>query len=724
MEKGTSIRRPEIWGGIECTINRVNDRFFDQLEFAGHYERLSDLEVIAQSGIRTLRIPILWERHQPDVQADIPWDWTARMLEKLDALGITPIAGLLHHGSGPAFTNLSDPHFPALFANYARRVAERFPFIDHYTPINEPLTTARFSGLYGHWYPHRRSSYDFAKMLMNQLKGIVLAMKAIRQINPNAKLVQTEDLGKTYSTPVLDYQARFENERRWLTYDFLFGKIDQSHPMYRYFLSLGFSEDELSFLLTCDCRPDIVGVNYYVTSERFLDDRVELYPFAAPGGNGRHRYVDVEAIRVKHDAEFGLEVLLRECWQRYHSEIAITEVHLNSSREHQLRWFQRALDTAQKLNGEGIPIKAVTAWALLGAFGWDKLVTEPHGRYENGVFDIRSGEPRPTALSRLISSYNRNDIAKHPVVEGEGWWETPSRFFHAGKTCTDRHPSYCRPLLIISKGEGLGTAVADACLDRSLNYLFVTPPQHELPGIAIKHIEQTIEHANPWAIIYVADYGDIDAAESDVERCNRENVELPFQIARACNRNGIQMLTFSSDLVFDGQQRTPYLEHDDVSPINVYGESKAKAEAGILSVFRDALIVRASAVFGGGDPGDYARKIVAALETERRVPVADNITVSPTYVPDLINASLDLLIDGENSIWHVCNAGSVTWADFAAAIASGARKDKNLLMPTSGVAFKAPRPAFSVLNTVKGVVLPSLENAIDRYCETISVSKR
>ncbi|HEY0433808.1 MAG TPA: NAD(P)-dependent oxidoreductase, partial [Chitinophagaceae bacterium] len=541
-----------------------------------------------------------------------------------------------------------------------------------------------------------------------------------RKINPNAKLVQTEDLGKTYSTPVLEYQAQFENSRRWLTYDFLFGKIDECHPMYSYFLSLGFSKDELSFLLTDHCPPEIVGVNYYVTSERFLDDRIELYPFAARGGNGKHEYVDVEAIRISHNAEHGLKVLLAECWQRYQTDIAITEVHLNASREQQLRWFQRALDAAERLNGEGMRIKAVTAWALLGAFGWDRLVTEPGGRYENGVFDVRSGKPRPTALSRLITSYNRNKLERHPVVDGQGWWEKSSRFFH-GKPSPYCKPSDCRPVLIISKEEGLGTAVAEACLDRSINYHLVTPPQTEVPGIA--HIEQAIEKTDPWAIIYVAEYGDVDGAETDVERCNRENVELPFQIARACNRNGIQLLTFSSDLVFDGRQKTPYVEHDDVSPINVYGESKAKGEAGILSVFGDALIVRASAVFGTGDAGNYAGKIIADLEKERRVPVADNITVSPTYVPDLINASLDLLIDGENSIWHLCNSGSVTWADFATAIASRTRKDTKLLIPTSGAGFKAPRPAFSVLNTVKGVVLPSLENAIDRYCETISCLK-
>ena len=80
-------------------------------------------------------------------------------------------------------------------------VARRYPWVEDYTPVNEPLTTARFSGLYGHWYPHGRDDRTFARALLNQCRAVVLAMRAIRAVNPAARLVQTEDLGRTYSTP-------------------------------------------------------------------------------------------------------------------------------------------------------------------------------------------------------------------------------------------------------------------------------------------------------------------------------------------------------------------------------------------------------------------------------------------------------------------------------------------------------------------------------------------
>src|SRR5687767_13724726 len=149
MDKQIQYCSPDIWGGLECTINRVNNNFFDQFEYSGHYEREGDIESIASLGIKKLRYPVLWEKHQPEKDTLIDWTWTEKRLNEIRGHNIDVIAGLVHHGSGPSFTQLNDPHFPEHLASYARQVAEKFPWIEFYTPINEPLTTARFSGLYG-----------------------------------------------------------------------------------------------------------------------------------------------------------------------------------------------------------------------------------------------------------------------------------------------------------------------------------------------------------------------------------------------------------------------------------------------------------------------------------------------------------------------------------------------------------------------------------------------
>lgn len=419
---------------MECTLNRVGDRYTDQLERAGHRRRPDDLQRFAALGLRTLRYPILWERTAPDSPRILDWSSADAGLRELQALGVRPIAGLLHHGSGPRYTSLVDPELPGKLAVYARAVAERYPFLDLYTPVNEPLTTARFSGLYGHWYPHKTDGLSCMLALVLQCRATALAMRAIRTVNPRARLVQTEDLGLVRSTPALGYQAAFENERRWLGFDLLCGRVNRQHPLWRYLIHVGVPEDEL--LLLCDepCPPDLIGVNYYVTSERFLDERIDRYPASCQGGNGRHTYADVEAVRVCTSGLFGLERLLLGAWRRYHIPLVVTEVHLGCDRREQLRWLHQQWLAAHAAAAAGADVRAVTVWALLGSYDWDSLVTRDAGSYEPGAFDLSRGERRPTALSRLIraisSGVPREQIDQHPILREPGWWQRKERLLY------------------------------------------------------------------------------------------------------------------------------------------------------------------------------------------------------------------------------------------------------------------------------------------------------
>src|SRR3712207_4540582 len=174
----------EIWGGLECTVARIGDAYVDQTRLNGHHDRREDLDAFAGLGLRALRYPVLWERIAPHGPERADWRWTDERLPRLRDLGIRPIAGLLRHGSGPRDTDLSQPDLPAKLARFAAAVAERYPWLDHYTPVNEPLTTARFSGLYGHWYPHGRDYGLFLRQVVNQVNGVRLAMQAIRRVNP------------------------------------------------------------------------------------------------------------------------------------------------------------------------------------------------------------------------------------------------------------------------------------------------------------------------------------------------------------------------------------------------------------------------------------------------------------------------------------------------------------------------------------------------------------
>jgi dTDP-4-dehydrorhamnose reductase len=413
----------QLWGGVECTINRVGDRFFNQLERNGHWDRAGDLKRFASLGLHTLRFPLLWETLAPDSLNEIDWSWPDDRLKRARDLGIRPIAGLLHHGSGPGYTNLLDPRFPEKLARYAGSVARRYSWVDAYTPINEPLTTARFSALYGHWYPHAQDDNSFARALLNQCRGTVLAMRAIREVNPQAKLIQTDDLGKTFSAPALSYQAAFENERRWITWDLLSGIVDRAHPLWNYFKWAGISDSELEVFLREPCPADVVGANYYVTSERYLDENFSAHPPEYRGGNGRDVYADIAAVRSEISDLSGPKNLLMELWERYQTPVAITEAHLGCTADEQLRWFMGIWNAANDARSEGADIQAVTIWSLLGSFDWNSLVTRDEGHYEPGVFDVYDGEPRETLLGKMVRGITAHGTFDHPYLATPGWWE-------------------------------------------------------------------------------------------------------------------------------------------------------------------------------------------------------------------------------------------------------------------------------------------------------------
>ncbi len=469
---GARDTQVETWGGVECTVNRVGDRYFDQLEWSGHKRRLDDLDRFAELGISALRFPILWEHCETG-----DWSWPDAALHRLKELNIRPIAGLLHHGSGPPWTNLLDPKFPRRFAEYAEAVSARYPWIVDYTPINEPMTTARFSGLYGLWYPHARGHSEFLRAMIHECRAIVLAMQAIRKTRPDARLIQTEDFGRTYSTAPLAPLANDLNERRWLTPDLLCGTLKRGGPMWQYFLRYGVAEEELHWFADHHCPPDILGINHYLTSDRFLDDEVDLYPCEPRASAGPFRFVDLDAVRRCGDCDLSAGGVMQDAWKRFGIPVAITEAHLGCTREEQMRWLAAVIADARALSAKGVDVRAVTAWSLLGAFNWNVLVTRDAGYYEPGIFDIRGSHPKPTALAGIVRAFAEGKTPDHPVLDSPGWWRRPERLLHpashgrsyySGRRRLRRKRA--RRLWVVDGHRELSQAVAQACEQRGIDY--------------------------------------------------------------------------------------------------------------------------------------------------------------------------------------------------------------------------------------------------------------
>ncbi|HVG40191.1 MAG TPA: SDR family oxidoreductase, partial [Chitinophagaceae bacterium] len=451
------------------------------------------------------------------------------------------------------------------------------------------------------------------------------------------------------------------------------------------------------------------GFNYYVTSERFLDERLHLYHPSTHGGNTIHSYADVEAVRVEMDEEIGVEVLLKEAWERYKKPIAITEVHLHCHREEQLRWFKYVWEAAKNQKSNGVNIVSVTAWAMFGSYGWNKLLTQSDGEYEPGVFDMQGGTPRPTALKNFIYNIAAQDNEHHSVSHNKGWWQRSNRFFHKPLIIESENvfKQHKAPVLIIGKRGTLGNAFARTCEQRFINNHLLSREDCDISDY--HSIEKAIEHYKPWAIINAAGYVRVDDAENDFDACFRDNVMGPQNLAIACQEKGIKLVTFSSDLVFDGSKRTPYKETDKVAPLNVYGKSKASAERLVSEANPSSLIIRTSAFFSPWDQYNFLFWVINNLKQEQEIPIANDVIISPTYLPDLVNASLDLLIDDENGIWHLINKGAISWADLAyeVAHAEGLQNKWINAMPVRALNQPALRPQYSALQSTKGMYLPT-----------------
>jgi dTDP-4-dehydrorhamnose reductase len=700
-----------LWGGVECTINRIGDRYLDQIALSGHDARADDLDRFADLGLTALRYPLLWESFAGAADREALWAWHDRRLDRLRQRGVRPILGLIHHGSGPAGTSLLDSGFADGLARHAALAAARYPWVRDWSPVNEPLTTARFSALYGHWYPHRQDEAAFWLALLNQADGVRAAMAAIRAVNPAARLIQTEDIGFTSATAVLAEQAEYNNLRRWGSWDLLTGRLDREHPFWDRLAEMGFA-DRLQGFVDAPCPPDVLGLNHYLTSDRFLDHRLEAYAADSQGESFFGPLVDVEAVRAI-DHSPGLGGALRDCWERYRLPIAVTEVHNGCTREEQMRWFQEAWDTALQLRDGGLRIEAVTAWSLLGAFDWDSLLTRNQGHYESGVFDLRTMPPRATALAPMIRALAAGRVPDHPVLAGTGWWRRGAGAV-LGEAADGRRRD-ARPILIVGASGTLGQAFAGACRLRDIDYVLSGRDTIDLRDPVT--MARELDRVRPWAVINCAGWVRVDEAEHHARECLAANFAGSVDLGAACGERDIHYTCFSSDLVFDGQSGRAYVESDAMAPLSVYGASKARADEVLGRATGRCLTVRTASFFSPFDPHNFAMHLVAALRSRLPFRAAADCVTSPTYMPDLVRATLDLIIDDERGLWHLANDGAMSWAEFAGAIAGAMALPVGLIeaRPAFEMGWVATRPVFAPLTSERGLIMPSLASAVERF---------
>ena len=364
-------------------------------------------------------------------------------------------------------------------------------------------------------------------------------------------------------------------------------------------------------------------------------------------------------------------------------------------------------------------MRGVTAWAAFGTVDWSSLLTRETGHYETGLWDIRSEPPRRTALGALAASLAKGEadggtrLTSHPVLAGPGWWQRDLRLDVEPHGPVGALPARGAPLLIVGDG-ALARAFARLSHTRGLPYELLTAADLDIADAAA--VAGTLDAHAPWAVIEAADDEDIDAAETD-PRHWRLHAEGPATLAAACARAGVRLLALSTDHVFPGRDGAPYREHDEVAPLNAHGRAKAHAERALLACAPDALVIRSAGLFCPWDGDNFVARGIARLRAGRAWPAAHDRVLSPTYAPDLVQAALDLLIDGERGLWHLTNGEALSWADLARRAAGHASLDVAQVLACAGAELGevARRAGFSALGSGRGVLLPSLDDALSRY---------
>ncbi len=191
-------------------------------------------------------------------------------------------------------------------------------------------------------------------------------------------------------------------------------------------------------------------------------------------------------------------------------------------------------------------------------------------------------------------------------------------------------------------------------------------------------------------MLHAAAWTDVDGAESDPEGARLVNVDGTLNVAAL----GVPVVYYSSDYVFDGSKREPYIESDEPRALSVYGRTKLEGEREV----REGWIVRSSWLFGWTGTNFVRTMLRLGAERDEVSVVADQLG-SPTYVGHLAEATRELLALPQG-IWHVAAEGECTWADFARAIFEEAGIDCRVReITTEELGRPAPRPAYSVLRS-------------------------
>lgn len=385
--------------GIENSYPRLPDGTrHDQLEQCGHYDRWRDDFALARAlGVDALRYGPAWYRTNP---APGRFDWSSvdDQMAWLRNSGMIVIADLCHFGVPDWIDGFRDPALQVHLAAYAREFARRYPWVRHFTPINEIFVAANFSSMTGWWNECATGFASFARALGNSSMAHELAVEAILAERRDAIIVQTESFERfapASLSPAALAQAQLWNEARFAALDLTFGRMPSS-AITRLLIESGMTTSDFAFLREPRANGQRwIGADYYVTSEQIVDE------------SGEKR---TASRRV------GLATVAREYHDRFRVPLCITETSRVTSRADE--WLAEQWAASMRLVEEGVPLEGFTWYPLGDVIDWRHGLRQKRGDVDPiGLYDL-GREPYPVAgaYAELIASERSRAVARRGAI--------------------------------------------------------------------------------------------------------------------------------------------------------------------------------------------------------------------------------------------------------------------------------------------------------------------
>ncbi len=348
-------------GAFEST--KIYGTSHDVLSTTMHIECWrSDLEMLKSAGITELRYPVPWHRIESGF-GSCDWEWMDGPLKLMYELGMRPILDPLHHVSFPEWLThgFANPEFPALYSQFVRKVAERYPWVERYTVVNEPLPTTILCAQMGVWYPYKGSEADFVPMAVNVARAICLGSAELRAFNRNIELVHIDACEHHLAVdPEAESWVEHANERRFLYHDLILGRINDGHFLRPYLNTHGFTHDQARWFEDHPAPFDVLGLDYYAHSE--LDwrwDASEKRPL----------------IRFPCEQPRGFSQVANDYVQRYQSPIMLSETNVGGTPTDRLTWLKFMEQEAEKL-ARVSDFRGFCWFPSIDATDWSSLCTE------------------------------------------------------------------------------------------------------------------------------------------------------------------------------------------------------------------------------------------------------------------------------------------------------------------------------------------------------------